>query len=128
MKRKNILLLIIILSCFFVLPNDVWAKEFKQINQTSSVLQYYESVQTKRPYYGTDNKSDTYKLDNGDYLVAGPTALSRMNSSGTLIWSVPINDMFYDITLLGDYVFLGGTYGPVLKIRLSDGVVVKESD
>ena len=130
MKKRSILLLIIF-SCFLILPNNVWAKEFKQINQTSSVLRYYESItkKAKSPIYSNgQNKSDTYKLDNGDYLVAGPSALSRMSSSGTLIWSVPINDMFYDVTLLGDYVYLGGTYGPVLKIRLSDGVVVKEND
>lgn len=126
--KKHIIFLLIIFSCFFVMPNSVWAKEFKQINQTSSILRYYESVKKSQTYYGEQNKSDTYKLDNGDYLVSGTTALSRISSSGSLIWSVPINNVFYDITILGDYVYVGESFNPILKIRLSDGVVVKEND
>ncbi len=121
MKKKNILLLLIIVSCFLFLPNNVWAKEFKQINQTTKneILEFSSNAL---------NYSNSYKLDNGDYLVAGPSSLSRINNKGNIIWTHPVNDLFYDITVIGDYVYLSGIANPILKIKIADGVVVKEGD
>ena len=119
--KKCISFLLIIFCCFFILPNDVWAKEFKQINQT-----------TKNEFLDFSSKdlnySNSYKLDNGDYLVAGPSSLSRVSNKGNIIWTHPVNDLFYDITVIGDYVYLSGIANPILKIKIADGVVVKEGD
>lgn len=111
--KKNIIIFLIVFGIFVFLPSNVLGKEFKQINQISKEQNYY-----------WENYRDTYKLSNGDYIVASGEYLARISSNGSIVW---INDAYtydYEILVLDDYVYV--SYEESLdKINISDGSVNK---
>ena len=113
MKKGS--LIIIIVFGLFLLPNSVFAKEFKQINQI-----------TNNNNLCITNNSDTYQLPNGDYLVAEGGILVRINSNGTEVWSYDADEDYFNTLLIDNYIYLA-TYDGVVKIDVSNGNVVKHS-
>ena len=107
----------ILIICLLLLPGCVFAKEFKQMNQTVNSNNLC-----------MNNKANTYKLSNDDYLVAESGYLTRITSNGTEVWSFEVDSMYYDILLIDDYVYVSGYDYDLRKIDISNGNVVKTID
>ena len=113
--KKNVLFLLVILTCFILLPNNVDAKVFKQVNQTG-----------REQSSNQINHTESYKLDNGDYLISASKYITRITNEGTVVWTYDTNQVDNDMVILGDYVYIGSRSESLKKIKLSDGTLVKK--
>lgn len=113
--KKNVLFLLVILTCFILLPNNVNAKVFKQINQTG-----------REQSSNLINHTESYKLDNGDYLISASKYIARISSDGTIVWTYDTNQVDNDMIIIGDYVYIGSRSESLKKIKLSDGTLEKK--
>ena len=113
--KKNVLYLLVIITCFILLPNNVEAKVFKQVNQTG-----------REQSSSQINHTESYKLDNGDYLISASKYIARISSNGTVVWTYDTNQVDNDMVILGDYVYIGSSSESLKKIKLSDGTLEKK--